>query len=173
MTNWTQYIKDNESTMRRIIDERTREDGDCLLWTGARDTNGVPVIKIIGHNKLIAAKRVLAILSGQNIEGKFMVSTCGCDHCMKHITPLTRRMVQRRTVLMNPYPKSPVRNKKIAEKSRERISNITMEIVIEMRASGLSSRQAAKKYGICQSSASDILAYRSWKDYASPWAGLG
>lgn len=170
--DWTQYIKDNESAMRRIIDERTREDGDCLAWIGAVDSSGVPVVRVPGHRRLFSAKRVLGLLDGMKIEGKLVISTCECPNCMKHIAPITRLMLQRKTIRENPYHQSITRNKKIADKARARLSKITPEIVIEMRASGLSSRQAAKKYGICQSSASDILAYRSWKDYASPWAGL-
>lgn len=170
--NWPETLLANESKLREAIDAKCVEDGDCLRWAGPVDTNGSPVLRLKGHRKLLSAKRVLAFLDGQKIEGKVVVSMCECENCMLHIQPVTRKVLAHLNVKNTQYHKSPVRNHKIAQSARTRLSGLDMERVLEMRSSGLSSRAAAKEYGVCQSAASDILSGRSWKDYSNPWAGL-
>ena len=172
ITNWPQLIKDSEPTLRSLIAARSEADGECIVWTGAKDTYGVPIMRLTGHRKLLYVRRVIAILDGVDITGKLMMQTCECPGCIKHFKPVTRKALQIHTAKVNPYAQSVTRNKKIADKARKRLSLLTPSVVREMRSSGLSSRAAARKYGVCQSAASDILSHRSWREYVTPWSGL-
>lgn len=163
---------DHEPQIRAFIASRTEQEGDCLVWTGALDSYGAPVLRIAPERKMHSVRRVMAALAGMDIEGKFVSTKCDCQLCITHLVVLTRKKLQQRTAKRNPYAQSITRNKKISDKARTRLAKLTLEQVQEMRASGLASRPAAERYGVAQSTASDILSHRTWREYSSPWAGL-
>lgn len=170
--DWPQIFQANEAAIRAHIASKVEEEGDCLVWIGAKDTYGAPVMRVTGWRKIHPVRRILASLDGQDIDGKLMAVTCDCKDCIRHIKPVTRKALQKKTARENPYAQSIVRNKRISDSARERMAKLTIEAVQEMRSSGLSSRAASKQYGVAQSTASDILSHRTWRTYASPWAGL-
>lgn len=148
------------------------EVGDCWEWRGALD-GSAPVMRPAGTRKLVAVRRLVLTLTGKNPEGKLACAKCQNRRCVAphHAIGLTRTQLQQRTAQITQYGKNPARSAKMAKARRAR-SILSMEQVLEMRASGLSSRQAAKKYGIGQTAASDAIAGRTWKEYSSPFAGL-
>lgn len=170
--DWPQIPPVNEATIRAFVASRVEQDGDCLVWIGAKDSHDAPIMRIPGERRFRPVRRILATLDGVKIESKLMTVTCGNPCCIKHVAPVTRKTLQRKTSKANPYQKSVLRNKRIADSSRARLSKLTIDIVAEIRSSGLASRAVAKQYGIGQSAASDILSHRSWRIYTSPWAGL-
>lgn len=163
---------EHEAQIRAFISTRTEQDGECIVWTGAVDSHGTPVLRVAPDRRMHSARRVMAALAGMDIAGKLVVTKCDCPLCIKHLAVLTRKKLQQRTAKRNPYAKSVTRNKKISDKARERMAKLTISQVREMRASGLASRPAAERYGIAQSTASDILSHRTWREYSSPWSGL-
>lgn len=163
---------DHEPKIRAFIATRTEQEGECLIWTGAVDSHGTPVLRVAPDRRMHSVRRVMAALAGMDIEGKLVTTKCDCQNCIAHLAVLTRKKLQQRTAQRNPYAKSITRNKKISDKARERLAKLTLQQVREMRASGLASRPAAERYGIAQSTASDILSHRTWREYSSPWAGL-
>lgn len=164
--------KDHEAQIREFMSTRTEVEGDCIIWTGAFDSFGIPMLRIAPDRRLHSVRRVVAALDGKEIKGRLVSVNCGCDQCIKHVTVLSRKQLQQRTARINGYTKSITRNKKISDNARKRLAKLTLEQVQEMRASGMTSRQAAERYGVTQSTASDALSYRTWRVYTSPWAGL-
>lgn len=163
---------DHEPQIRAFIATRTEQEGDCIIWTGAVDSRGVPIMRIAPDRKLHSVRRVIATLAGMDVEGKLVSTKCDCQQCVAHLVVLTRKKLQQRTAKRNPYAQSITRNKKISDKARTRLAKLTLEQVREMRASGLAPRAAATLYGVSQTAAYEILSHRTWREYSSPWAGL-
>lgn len=149
------------------------EVGDCWEWRGALDGTA-PVMRVSGGGRrLVAVRRLVLELEGKNIEGKLACASCNNGRCVAphHAVGMTRSQLQARTAKASRYGNSHVRSARMAEARRAR-SHLTMEIVLEMRASGLSTRAAAARFGCGQSAASDAMAGRTWKDYSSPFTRL-
>jgi hypothetical protein len=149
------------------------EVGDCWEWRGAMDCTA-PVMRPAGSRKLMPVRRVVMTLTGKSVDGRLACAKCLNDRCVnpEHAVGLTRQQLQQRTAQVTQYGRSPARSAKLAL-ARRRHSQMTEEIVADMRASGLSTRAAAAAFGCGQTAAADILAGRTWRDYSSPFAGLG
>jgi hypothetical protein len=104
------------------------------------------------------------------------MATTTCEHplCMAegHLLAMTRKQLQKRSGAK--LPGNIVRSAKLAEVAR-RQSEIDMELVRQMRASGLRAKQASEKFGITLCAASRILRGDAWKEYGAnnPFQGLG
>lgn len=148
------------------------EVGDCWEWRGALD-GSAPVMRPSGERRLVPVRRVVLELSGKKLKGKLACASCVNARCVApaHAVGLTRSQLQTRTAKESRYGNSHVRSAKMAAARRAR-SSLTMEKVLEMRASGLSTRAAAKRFGCAQSAAADAMAGRTWKDYNSPFTTL-
>ncbi len=146
---------------------------DCWLWQGAKDSSGTPLIRLKSSRKLIPLRRHMAELAGKVTDGKLASNICGRKDCVapEHIKLMTRAEMSKRSAKVTQYHKRPVRNKKIAEALQAR-SILTIEQIDDIRHGGMSSRKAAAKHKISQSSAADIMAGRTWKQYGNPFAGL-
>lgn len=149
-------------------------EGDCWEWTGPLD-GGVPIMRIDGSRRLLPVRRVVLRLSGRATEGLLAICSCRNPLCVrpKHTVAVTRSELQYLSAQETQYGPRLTRRAAIAAAKRKAPDTVlTPESVAEMRASGLSSRAAAAKYGCGQSSASDVLGGRSWLDYRAPFAGL-
>jgi DNA invertase Pin-like site-specific DNA recombinase len=111
---------------------------------------------------------------GQDIAGKIASTRCGHQLCMaeQHVTPMTRQQLQKRS------GKKLVGNLARAAKlaaTRRKTAKLTMEQVQEMRqlrAEGVTTHEAAKRYGITQGAAAKVMRGDSWRDYSSPYTQL-
>lgn len=150
------------------------EVGDCWEWRGALDGTA-PIMRISMTRRLVPVRRFILEEAGKMKEGHLACAKCGNPRCVApdHAIAMTRQDLQVRTARITRYGKSAARKQKLAIARRAGGTVLTMEKVQEMRALGLSTRQAARTYGCCQSTAADALAGRTWKDYSSPFAGLG
>lgn len=149
------------------------EVGDCWEWRGAMDGTA-PVMRPAGSRKLVPVRRVVMNLAGKKLgEGKLACAKCANRLCVapKHAVGLTRHQLQLRTAKVTQYGSSPVRIAKLVIARRKR-SNMTKEMVDQMRASGLTTRAAAAAFDCGQTAAADILAGRTWQDHTGPFAGL-
>lgn len=155
------------------IHDKAERVGNCLFWLGSKDSYGVPLMRKPGARNFSPVRRVILELKGVDIGNKLASTKCGNPQCIceKHILPMTRKQLQIRTAKTTNYAKSPARCAAIAMKRRER-AVLTIEKVAEMRASGLTTREAGRVYGVAQSTAASIMAHKVWKDYSNPFAGL-
>ncbi|MBO9679545.1 MAG: hypothetical protein J7556_14985 [Acidovorax sp.] len=157
----------------KMIHDRCDEVGDCWEWRYALDGTA-PVMRIPGMRKLVAVRRVVLDLSGKGVAGRLACASCCNPRCVapQHAVALTRQQLQQRTAQVTQYGRSRSRNAKLSHARRLR-SSMTEEAVAQMRSSGLSTRAAAVAFGCSQTAAADIMAFRTWKDYSSPFLGLG
>lgn len=150
---------------------RCHEDGDCLLWDGGTDDNGVPYLRLPGSRKVVAARRALLEALGVNVQGKVATTTCGHPGCLaeEHSVAWTRKQLQKRSGEKHRF--NLVRAAKIA-KWRRQTAVLDEEKVAHLRECGLTTREAAALYGVAQSTAANAMRGDSWKDYSSPFQGL-
>jgi hypothetical protein len=150
---------------------RCTECGDCLLWQGATDDCGVPQVRLPGDRKVSAARRVLLQAMGKKIDGLIATTRCDDKRCMAegHVVAWTRKQLQMRSG--RKYAGSITRNAKLAAASAQR-SKLRIEDARTIRSEGLDARQVMERYGVCKSTAHDVIAGRHWKEYSHPFAGL-
>ena len=99
---------------------------------------------------------------------------CGHQLCMaeKHVTPMTRQQLQKRSG--KKLTGNLVRAAKLAM-ARRKTAKLTMEQAQEMRqlrAEGVTTYEAAERYGISQGAAAKIMRGDSWRDYSNPYTQL-
>lgn len=153
---------------------KCHECGDCLLWDGAVNDAGVPQMRLPGTREVFSVRRLLLTAMGQDIAGKIASTRCGNQLCMaeKHVTPMTRQQLQKRS------GKKLVGNLARAAKlaaTRRKTAKLTMEQAQEMRqlrAEGVTTYEAAERYGISQGAAARVMRGDSWRDYSSPYTQL-
>lgn len=150
---------------------RCHEDGDCMIWDGAIAANAGPAVTSPYTGRTAPARRVLMQALGIEIDGLICTTTCQHNCCMArgHIVAWTRQELQLRTG--KSLSGNHARNAKLAQAARRR-SYLTMEIVRDMRASGLPAKQVAQQWGVPLQTAARVLRHDSWRDYSSPFAGL-
>lgn len=157
--------------LSRWIWSRCKEDGDCLLWTGAKGSDNVPKMRLPGERKVYQARRVLMEALGRTIVGRIATTTCGNPMCMaeEHLTAYTRKQLQQRSA--KKFSGTLARSAKLAEISR-RNSRLTMEQVQGIRAQGMKADEVMERFGLSKAAAHSLIAGRTWKDYSNPFAGL-
>lgn len=151
-----------------------QEVGDCWEWQGACD-HKAPTMRLDGTRRAVApVRRVILDLQGKLKPSLFAVAGCGNHRCVNpdHIRQLTRSQLQSRTAKEWNLAANPARSAKISAARRAAGVKLTQEFVDEMRAQGMTSRAAAKQYGVAQSTALQALRGDTWKDYTNPFAAL-
>lgn len=155
------------------IQDRCREDGDCWIWRMAITSNGTPTIHV--GDRLIGTRRVVAGLMGLNIDGKVVTTTCGDSRCVcpDHILVATKRRMAELIVERTGHPYRLERRKKISDSARARIGKLTPELAQEIRESSETLKVISERMGVAKGTAQRVRAGQAWKDYSSPFAGLG
>ncbi|MDB5975179.1 MAG: hypothetical protein JWR07_1939 [Nevskia sp.] len=149
----------------------------CWHWKGGVASGGVPQMRAgPGTGPIKPVRAVVLQMLGKWRQGDHLIATntCRSRDCVapEHVCWLTRKELQQRTAKETRYGECPERRLAISKVQRAR-SPRTIEMVREMRASGLSTRAAAKVYGCAQSTAALIMCGGMWKDHQNPFAGLG
>lgn len=155
------------------IKSKSVEDGDCLIWQAAVSGNGTPKICLPGGRQDSARRALARDVLGLDVVDRVVTTTCGHRLCVapEHVLVATKKRLGKLANERTGYAKNPARNAKISRVARERWGKLDAEQVADIRAAK-SAREAAERHGIAKSVASGIRAYRTWKDYSSPWAGL-
>lgn len=158
------------SAVKTKIRKKTIRQGECLIWQGATDGDGIPRMRDDdGKNRSV--RRILMTAMGVDLTGKLATTTCDNSACVcdKHAAAWTRKELQARSA------KKQTGNVALSMKraiNGRRTAKLDLERVREMRASGLSQRQAAIRYGVSLRTAQKILRGEAWREYGTPWAGL-
>lgn len=146
---------------------RTIEEGDCLLWAGHATHGKHPQWRVGG--KLYPARRVVYEMAHGYVPKKLQIgTTCGCALCVcpDHLVARSRSAVQRGK------PLALERKLKIAKAKRAK-SALSIDDVRAIRASTAPGVEIDAQYGFSAGFASRIRLGQVWRDYATPWAGLG
>jgi hypothetical protein len=152
---------------------RTVEEGECLLWTGYF-ANKVPMVSHAG--KVVAVRRLILELSGKTINPTDFAS-CRCKNksCVLPAHIELRTKSQHSAAMGNsPNRKENVRAAKLATTWRESgRTKITIEIARAIRCSSDSGPVESKRYGIDKAMISRIRRGEAWREFSTPFSGLG
>lgn len=147
---------------------RCLEDGDCLLWTGAKYTTGAARAQIVGTTRSISARRLWLELHGVDMENAKAHSTCGNPLCLAHAVKSTPSQIGKSTAERTGYARSIVRRKKISEAKRK-TAKLTLAQVDDIRNGGGLLREKAARNGVSKATAGAIVRGERWADYSNPF----
>lgn len=163
----TEYEK-----LKAWTEERSFRDPDtgCLVWKragahGGKEPQGRYLGKVIlVRRALVEAKRDTPLTLSVTVK-----CTCETPMCIEETHLRVKRRVGRKGQKWSMGERA-----KIARATRaSRRGKLKPEAVADIRSKQEPRAVYAQRYGIAQEYVSDIQSYRAWKDYASPFAGLG
>lgn len=154
-----------------IPDEAT----GCMAWTGAvRWTCNNPSIRREGGNSVSLRRYMLEVANEKKPCPKRVATyICGNPKCVKleHIAAVTRTVLQTRVNSeMNAFQK--LRKAKRSSAKRRLCAKLTPEIVKAIKESNEPQKLVAQRYGVVQSTISQIKRGVTWKDYDNPFTRL-
>jgi hypothetical protein len=155
------------------IDHLVRQDGDCLVWRHGC-SNGHPAMKHQGKNVLVR-RALWAGLNGPIPAGKIIRCTCDTDRCVnpEHLECTTYQRLGKQLGALG-LMSGPIRSAAIAKAKRSgKQAKITEADVNRIRNSSETGASLAKELGIHEATVSRIRLHKSWKNFSSPWTGLG
>lgn len=164
--------KDNEAPTLKLIESKSRWNGDCLIWEGGSAHNA-PYFSV--NKKSTPVRRWIAeSLQGKKTKCLFVTFTCHCNMCVNpdHIAVVTRAKMQKMHADRLQYASNPVRRAKISKAARVRF-NTSEEQVEKARNDPRSIRVVAKELGRSFDFVRKIRNGETWQNYGSPFAGLG
>jgi hypothetical protein len=145
---------------------RTVEEGSCLIWTGHATAGKFPQWRING--KVQPARRIVYEAVHGPLSSRMQVGTrCSTLLCVHPDCMVART----RTLAMRGVKKRPghIANIKLA---RRGASNLNIDIVRAIRASGESNQEVEARLGLKPGYASRIRTGRCWQDDSNPFAAL-
>ena len=162
-----------------------QEVGDCLEWQGCFSNHGTqPTVKAkLGsktYSENLSVPRMLWEASNGPVpDGKLVYRRCCNNACvlLEHITIGTRKdwAKARKKAGTSKHSPAAILALTIGARKRSTVKN-TMEKAREVRllaSAGLVHAQIAEKTGVHKDMVSDICSNKSWREYSSPFAGLG
>ena len=169
--------------MLKHLKTRCTDTSDCWTW-GQSMSRGQPTLRVIlalnGEKvyKTVNVRRYLReLMKGLARPKNIVISTCGNLDCVapEHAREWTRKALQKRTAKTTKYGESTERNLAIS-KARRKTAKLDIETVREIRSQHgtLSSRKAAEKYKVAQSTILSIWQNEIWRESANdnPWLQL-
>lgn len=154
------------------IQHRTTDDAGCAVWRYSC-CNGHPAFRHEG--KTVLVRRALwQDEHGEIPDGKIIRMTCETPKCVhpEHMTLTTYRRLGKELGALG-LMSGPVRSAKIAATKRAKYGKLTAEAVRDIRSSPETGRAMAAKYGVDEKHISRIRLNRTWREFSSPFAGLG
>jgi len=168
--------KPGEPVTMKFIESRSHEDGDCLIWDGAKGsskTEGVPYVN--DNRKLIPVRRWIALnVLKLKIDGLLASTSCGNPLCVEpsHLKIKSRKMLTTDAAMRTQYHKNPARNYKLALAARKR-SPHSPELIEKIRNMDGTHRAISRELGINFDVVNRIKNGTGYKEYKNnPWAGL-
>ena len=171
MTELNTLIRDTLEMMALL--DRTEEFADCLLWTGATGESGHPIFKPHGCGCTLVRRAMFRLAGGELIARQPIDTSCGERLCLNP-DPLFQSTVSRigkKAGARGAWSGLAHRAKNAAAKRGK--MKLTLVQAGEIRASEESGPVLAARYGVNKSLVNSIKRGTAWRDYSSPWAGLG
>jgi hypothetical protein len=154
--------------------EHAEEVGDCLMWTAATTRTGYPICKPSGCGCTLVRRHVFALMGGVLRSRQPVATKCGERLCINpaHLVASTTSDIAQSAAARGAWS-GRARGAKISHAKRHSASaKLTLEDARIIRLSSETGPVLAARYGVNRSLINGIKAGRSWKDYASPFAGL-
>jgi hypothetical protein len=150
------------------------DDGDCLRWDSVAKTAHArrhPAVMVEG--KVLLVRRVVYEMErGPLRPSIYLAPTCGDECCVKpeHQKQLTKQ--QKNTMGAKLGASAPGRNAKVSAAARKR-AKLTVEAVQEIRNGNATIPALAQRFGVHEKAIWLVRQGLTWKDYSSPFRGLG
>lgn len=171
MSKWTKQEWCSAMLMLMRVVDHTEEYGECVVWTGYKQSNGFPQIKIDGKAKLV--RRVVFESCGDSLKTKEPVAMkCGERSCVNrsHMFRSSSQAIAKKAAANGAFSTLARRSKIAATKRKS--SKLTMEQAREIRLSSEKSKDLAKAYGVDKSLINKIKRNVAWVEFTSPFSGL-
>lgn len=152
--------------------QNTIEEGDCLIWQRAT-TNGHPVWRIDGKSQLVR-RHLWAITHSPIPKGRIVRTTCCNVRCVAidHLKLTTYSALAK---LLGPAVMGGlVRSANVARaKQNQPVAVLNWDLVREIRSSPETGAAISRRLGINKTLTSRVRRHQAWKEYSTPFAGLG
>jgi predicted XRE-type DNA-binding protein len=168
-----------KTQLQELLDrvyEKCIPNGECMDWTGATQSKCMsPSIRKADGGYSVSLRRYMVeIAQGKKpFASRVVTYNCGNSKCVRleHIGEVTRGTLQERSNSKFNAMQRLLKATRISVKARAR-AKLTLEIVQEIKASNDSQRVIAAKYGVVQSTVSQIKRGITWQDYSNPFLRL-
>jgi hypothetical protein len=159
------------SKLAEKIRSRCKENGDCLIWQGARSNRG-PVVSL-GGKELAVRATIWEDAHGRPFPaGRRACVTCQNKLCLNsdHIVAWTMAEQMRATQRNRP---AAARYASQVAAGRTRGHKIDDEAVHEIRYAGASATEMMKKHGVSKTYVYALRRGTFRREHANPFLGLG
>ena len=168
ITSQTSY----EEALAKIY-TKAYDDAGCMIWTGSMTSSGYP--RVVAKGRATTVRRMLAEkkLGRPLRENEFAASTCNCATCVadEHIRVVTIAKRREETGAAGGYS-NPAKAAKISAFKRK-TAKLTKENAENARSDPRPSAVVGAELGVCGALIRQLRRGEVWKDYTSPFAGLG
>lgn len=164
---WPRKALDAMLELALVLERRTVEEGDCRIWQGATSADGRP--RVWTGDASLPLRRVIWEAMHGTIVGDIRIGAkCGCPRCVEP----AHLFISTRSRELRGLKRSPGFGAKVAAGKRAN-SNITPELVAIIRSSDLNNSALGREIGMNHRIVSKIRNHEIWRDYSTPFAGLG
>jgi hypothetical protein len=170
----------NETMLMMRVVMHVEDDGDCWEWTGATSSTGHPIINVrqdvpgMPRKGCHLVRRLVRVLDGHEITAREPIG-CRCNNklCVNpaHLFQSSVAKVAQKAAKAGAWTGA-ARARKISAKKRAN-AKINFEIASEIRLSTDSGPVLAERFGVHKSLVNSIKRGVVWRDYSTPFAGLG
>lgn len=149
--------------IERFMNRVKANDSGCWIWQGGKDSDGYGLFSALINGEQYKRAHRFSVVYHKGVspkEGENVCHTCDVPACVNpdHLVI--------GTVLENQRDKWKKARGVVARGSTHWSTNLTEEMVIEIRASAEKQSVIAQKYGITQTTVSDIKRRKSWAHVA-------
>lgn len=151
----------------------TVDDAGCLVWQRSC-CNGHPAMRLGGKTVLVR-RQLWQDKHGDIPAGHIVRMTCGTVGCIhpEHMECTTYQRLGKQLGALG-IMSGTKRSAAIARAKRASPqAKLNAEAVADIRTSGEPVAVMAQRYGIAQATVSKVRLGKCWRDFASPWRGLG
>lgn len=154
-------------TYVETIQKLTHVCGECWIWSGADNGNGMPKYK-----RKLVRRELFSEVHGAIPAKRYISTSCKTPYCVnpEHLIARTKHQISKEA---NNRPATRAKKAAASAKTNQaKMGKITMQIAEEIRARPETGRELAEIYGISTSLVSKVRQYRGWKPLSNPFAGL-
>lgn len=177
--SWTYAMPDYkpgaEEVGREILLRCEEREGDCLVWSGAHNPQGHPLVRHDGNVHRVDLV-LWTFVHGKALKpGHTLVRTCETPGCCNHAhhKQVTRSKAMKIAFAAKGEVWAQEHGRKVSASTRDKRGALTPEQVELVRSSPLSASKLAKQIGCRKSVIGSARRHETYRDYSpNPFAGL-